>query len=112
MVRETSKIPTIQYSKMVKVATTKVVCQAIIKVETIEEEQEDEEMTRAISNVITVKSLDTSLANVIPTRMIHKKLKQNLQGRKMMIVYYLWWLLKHKLVQEITEKIGYNRLNT
>lgn len=68
--------------------TTKVVDQTIIKVVTIKEEEEDEEMTKAMFNVIIVKSLDILLAIVMPTRMILKKMKQTLQGKKMMRAHY------------------------
>lgn len=84
MVEGTPKIPKIQNFKRVKSDATNVVDQAITKVETIYEDKEDVKMTRATSNATIVKSLDIFLAKVIPTRMIHKKLKQSLQGKKMM----------------------------
>lgn len=40
--------------------------------------EEDGEMIKAMYNVIISKSLDILLVNVMPTRMIDKKLKQNL----------------------------------
>lgn len=81
---ETPEIPTIQHFKRVKAIVIEVVDKAIIKVTIIEEEEEEGNMIRAMYNVIIVKSLDILLVNVIPTRMIHKKLKKNFQGKRMM----------------------------
>lgn len=56
--------------------------------ETIEEEEEDGRMKITMFNVTTAKSLDILLANVTSTRMIHNKMKQSLQGKKMMKAHY------------------------
>lgn len=74
MVGETLKIPIIQHFETVKATITNVVYQTITRVATIEEEDEDGEMTRAMFNGIIAKCLDIFLVNVMPTRMIHKDL--------------------------------------
>lgn len=71
-----------------KVATIKVVDQEITKVATVEEDEEEENIIREMSNPTSVKSFDVFLVNVMPTRMIHKNLKQSLQCKKIMRAYY------------------------
>lgn len=87
MVEGTPKIPTIQHFKRVKEVETEVRDQEISKVATIEEGEEEGKMIRAMYNVIIVKSLDILLMNVMPTKRIDKKLKQSLQGKKIMRVH-------------------------
>lgn len=83
----TSKISTIQHSKRVEATAIELVVQAVIKVATVEKREVEGKMIILMSNTTIIKSLDILLVNVMPTRIIHKKLKQSLQGKRMMRVH-------------------------
>lgn len=51
----------------------------------MEEEVEGRNLIKAMSNAKHFKNLDILLINVMPTRKIHKKMKQRLQGKKVMM---------------------------